>query len=286
MKTRLTEMLGIEHPIICGGMMRVGTAELAAAASNAGALGVMPALTSGSPEQLEKDIALAKSLTDKPFAVNLTVGVVATPINYDDLRPYYERAEREIGVSGDVAEQVYPNMGKDYFGKGYNYPMEKIPQSYLDQQLASELNGFSVPMPGQDEEIEMFVESTPQGRNSTPRPGYTPVGMVGEPETGQRCEGNSSCVPICPVQAKYNALKTLNAVRRDVNLEIRTHSVASQILVDRETGLIEGIKYKRYECDTSPNHTTETVTAKRYVLAANAIEVAKLLLALYVWKKC
>ena len=85
MKTRLTEMLGIEHPIICGGMMRVGTAELAAAASNAGALGVMTALTSGSPEQLEKDIALAQSLTDKPFAVNLTVGVVATPINYDDL---------------------------------------------------------------------------------------------------------------------------------------------------------------------------------------------------------
>ncbi len=85
MKTRLTELLGIEHPIICGGMMRVGTPELAAAASNAGALGVMTALTSGSPEQLEKDIALAQSLTDKPFAVNLTVGVVATPINYDDL---------------------------------------------------------------------------------------------------------------------------------------------------------------------------------------------------------
>ncbi|NND66324.1 MAG: nitronate monooxygenase [Halioglobus sp.] len=85
MKTRLTELLGIEHPIICGGMMRVGTAELAAAASNAGALGVMTALTSGSPEQLEKDIALAQSLTDKPIAVNLTVGVVATPINYDDL---------------------------------------------------------------------------------------------------------------------------------------------------------------------------------------------------------
>lgn len=85
MKTRLTELLGIEHPIICGGMMRVGTPELAAAASDAGALGVMTALTSGSPEQLEKDIALAQSLTDKPIAVNLTVGVVATPINYDDL---------------------------------------------------------------------------------------------------------------------------------------------------------------------------------------------------------
>jgi nitronate monooxygenase len=84
MKTRITEMLGIEYPIICGGMMRVGTAELAAAASNAGALGVMTALTQPTPEGLKAEIEKCRSLTDKPFAVNLTVGVVATEINYDD----------------------------------------------------------------------------------------------------------------------------------------------------------------------------------------------------------
>jgi nitronate monooxygenase len=84
MKTRLTELLGIETPIICGGMMRVGTAELAAAASNAGALGVMTALTLPTPELLKQEIEKCQSLTDKPFAVNLTVGVVATEINYDD----------------------------------------------------------------------------------------------------------------------------------------------------------------------------------------------------------
>ena len=84
MKTRLTEMLGIEAPIICGGMMRVGTADLAAAASNAGALGVMTALSQSTPEGLEKEIARCQSLTSKPFAVNLTVGVVASEINYDD----------------------------------------------------------------------------------------------------------------------------------------------------------------------------------------------------------
>jgi nitronate monooxygenase len=84
MKTRLTELLGIEAPIICGGMMRVGTADLAAAASNAGALGVMTALTQPTPEGLEEEIARLRSLTDKPFGVNLTVGVVATEINYDD----------------------------------------------------------------------------------------------------------------------------------------------------------------------------------------------------------
>lgn len=84
MKTRLTELLGIETPIVCGGMMRVGTADLAAAASNAGALGVMTALTQPTPDGLEAEIARCRSMTDKPFGVNLTVGVVASEINYDD----------------------------------------------------------------------------------------------------------------------------------------------------------------------------------------------------------
>ncbi len=84
MKTRLTELLGIDAPIICGGMMRVGTADLAAAVSNAGALGVMTALTQKTPEGLRDEIARCMSLTDRPFAVNLTVGVVATKIDYDD----------------------------------------------------------------------------------------------------------------------------------------------------------------------------------------------------------
>jgi nitronate monooxygenase len=75
--------LGIEAPIICGGMMRVGTADLAAAASNAGALGVMTALTQPTAEGLKAEIEKCRSLTDKPFAVNLTVGVVSTPIDYN-----------------------------------------------------------------------------------------------------------------------------------------------------------------------------------------------------------
>ncbi|MEH6610310.1 MAG: nitronate monooxygenase [Halioglobus sp.] len=94
MKTRLTELLGIETPIICGGMMRVGTAELAAAASNAGALGVMTALSQPTPEALIAEIEKCRSLTDKPFGVNLTVGVVATAVNYDD----YVEAILDCGI--------------------------------------------------------------------------------------------------------------------------------------------------------------------------------------------
>ena len=94
MKTRLTELLGIDVPIICGGMMRVGTAELAAAVSNAGGLGVMTALTCKTAEGLNAEIARCQSLTTKPFAVNLTIGVVATPIDYGE----YVRAIIESGV--------------------------------------------------------------------------------------------------------------------------------------------------------------------------------------------
>jgi nitronate monooxygenase len=72
MKTRITELLGIEHPIIQGGMHFVGLAELAAAVSNAGGLGIVTALTQKTPELLAREIARCRSMTDRPFGVNLT----------------------------------------------------------------------------------------------------------------------------------------------------------------------------------------------------------------------
>ncbi|MEM1164498.1 MAG: nitronate monooxygenase family protein [Pseudomonadota bacterium] len=72
MKTRITQMFGIEHPIVQGGMHYVGFAELAAAVSNAGGMGTITGLTQGTPEKLANEIARCKDMTDKPFAVNLT----------------------------------------------------------------------------------------------------------------------------------------------------------------------------------------------------------------------
>ena len=72
MKTRITELLGIRHPIIQGGMHYVGFAELAAAVSNAGALGIITGLTQKTPELLAREIARAREMTDQPFGVNLT----------------------------------------------------------------------------------------------------------------------------------------------------------------------------------------------------------------------
>ena len=82
MKTQITELFGIEHPLIQGGMHMVGYAEMAAAVSNAGGLGIITGLTQGSPEGLAKEIARCREMTDKPFGVNLTFLPAVTPPDY------------------------------------------------------------------------------------------------------------------------------------------------------------------------------------------------------------
>jgi nitronate monooxygenase len=94
MKTRITELLGIRHPIMQGGMHYVGFAELAAAVSNAGGLGVITGLTQKTPELLAKEIARCHDMTDQPFGVNLTFLPAFTSPPY----PEYIQAIIEGGV--------------------------------------------------------------------------------------------------------------------------------------------------------------------------------------------
>lgn len=94
MKTRITELFGVEHPIMQGGMHYVGFAELAAAVSNAGGVGIITGLTQRTPELLAKEIARCKEMTDKPFGVNLTFLPSVTPPDY----PGYVKAIIDGGV--------------------------------------------------------------------------------------------------------------------------------------------------------------------------------------------
>jgi NAD(P)H-dependent flavin oxidoreductase YrpB (nitropropane dioxygenase family) len=82
MKTRITELFGIKHPIIQGGMHYVGLAELASAVANAGGLGMITALTQRTPENLKREIARCREMTDKPFGVNLTFLPAVVPPDY------------------------------------------------------------------------------------------------------------------------------------------------------------------------------------------------------------
>jgi NAD(P)H-dependent flavin oxidoreductase YrpB (nitropropane dioxygenase family) len=95
MKTRITELFGIEHPIIQGGMHFVGFAELAAAVSNAGGLGILTALTQKTPADLAKEIARCRQMTDKPFGVNLTFLPIVMAPDY----PGYINAILDGGVN-------------------------------------------------------------------------------------------------------------------------------------------------------------------------------------------
>ena len=109
MHTRITELFGIQHPIIQGGMHFVGFAELAAAVSNAGGLGIITGLTQRTPELLANEIRRCREMTDKPFGVNLTFLPVVTQPDY----PGYIRAIIEGGVkivetAGNNPQQVLP----------------------------------------------------------------------------------------------------------------------------------------------------------------------------------
>lgn len=94
LETRLTKLLGVEHPIIQGGMMRVSRAELVSAVANAGAFGFLTALTQPTPEALVAEVERTRSMTDKPFGVNLTILPSLNPPPYEE----YAQAIIESGV--------------------------------------------------------------------------------------------------------------------------------------------------------------------------------------------
>lgn len=98
LKTRITDLFGIEHPVIQGGMLWVGYAELVSAVSNAGALGILTALTQPTPEDLAKEIDRTREMTDKPFGVNLTVLPTINP------PPYEEYAQAIVGSGVKIVE--------------------------------------------------------------------------------------------------------------------------------------------------------------------------------------
>ena len=113
MKTRITELLGIRHPIIQGGMMWVGRAELAAAVSNAGGLGILTALTQPTPDALRKEIDRCRSMTDKPFGVNLTILPSINPPPYEEYaQAIIDKGVKIVETAGQNPEPFMPAFNK------------------------------------------------------------------------------------------------------------------------------------------------------------------------------
>lgn len=223
------------------------------------------------------------------------------PFTYADIRPYYEKAEWEIGVAANVEDQLnIHGVASEDFGS-YRYPMKGIPISYLDEVLSDSI-GNSYRFKIGDADYPVRLVPIPQARNSVPsarskddprdyiadpKPDetYHPIGAPENPLTGpgQRCEGNASCIPICPSRAKYTALKTLALLRElsklsGISVTVVTKAVASDLEVG-DDGNISCVNYLKYDEPQLPYAVRRRAVGRRVVLAGSAIENAKLLLA-------
>lgn len=175
------------------------------------------------------------------FEVQTRYGVaVDWPIGYNDLEPWYGEAEHELGVAGDSKQDLGSPRSRDY-------PMPPLPLTYLDKQVALAADALGVP-----------VHVTPQARNSLTYQSRPP------------CCGNASCVPICPIAAKYDAtVHVQKALAHGV--QVIDQAVVTFVEVNSD-GWVSGLRFKR------PNGDEQRAVANVYVLAANAIETPKLLL--------
>lgn len=109
--TRMTALLDIDHPIVCGGMMGVGTAPLIAAVAEAGALGFLSALTQPTPAALDEEIRRTRALTDRPFGVNLTILPTITPIPYEEFREVIiDNGIKVVETAGSNPEPHLPSF--------------------------------------------------------------------------------------------------------------------------------------------------------------------------------
>jgi len=190
------------------------------------------------------------------------------PITYEELQADYGNAEAEIGVSASVAEQapLEQAIGLTY-PPGYQYPLNSIPFTMVDQVVDAGIKGMSILDDGKN--YAVFVSPTPAGRNSQPYQGR------------RQCAGNTSCIPICPIQAKWDATVSLNHALDTGNVTVIDQAVVRTVQVD-SSGRISGVEYLRWSKQTGLDPRTppppQIAQGKMYVLAAHAMENAKLLL--------
>jgi glucose dehydrogenase len=180
------------------------------------------------------------------------------PISYQELERFYGEAEIELGVSGDHGEWNGV-LGAE---RSTPFPMPPIWAAYGDHVVKAKIQGESFG------DVKAEVRITPQARNSTTYQGRPP------------CAGNSSCVPLCPIGAKYDAtvhVKRATAPKSSpgVATELRACSVAQKLIIDAH-GAVEGVEYLDWRDPNAAKH--DTAHARLYVIAAHAIETPLLLL--------
>jgi choline dehydrogenase-like flavoprotein len=211
-------------------------------------------------------------LVPHDLTMKSTYGVAEDwPVPYDELELLYGKAEAAIGVSASVAEQepLQAAIGLRY-PEGYEYPMPPIPMSIVDTTVSNGIAGLTVKPDGDKDPTSypVFVTPTPAGRNSVPN--Y---------QERRQCAGNTNCIPICPIQAKWDPTVTLGQALDTGNVTVQYQTVATNVAVDGNN--VTGIDYLQWTRDETTGVLTSqagSVSAKGYALCAHAIENAKLLL--------
>lgn len=203
------------------------------------------------------------------------------PLGAADLEQHLRDAEHLLGTAGESREQH--RLGT--VPADHEYPMEQIPPSYQDKVFHKKLDTRTVvDKVAGNREYQLQVYGLPQARNSTPNAAYPtadgstykPRGAVGVPNFGERCVGNASCVPVCPVQAKSSPLRLQQDFTGTV--EIATRCVVSRVLPGRGN-TVRGVEFREYGDPATPASRAYRAEADVVVLAAHAIENAVLLLA-------
>jgi glucose dehydrogenase len=215
-------------------------------------MGLTPRLV---PNDFQMQTTYGKGQKDFPFP--------DWPIKYGDILPFYDRAEAELGVAADVDEQHFANLS---FTPNYKYPMPRIPPSLFDQrvgQALADLSDVDTTFLGMGKSVAALkVRSLPTARNSQPY------------RNRRACAGNTNCIPICPIQAKYDPTITLNEALNG-GARLIHHAVASEILLENDS--VSGINYLTYDQEGGPKTGNGCLKARVYVIAANGIETPRLL---------
>ena len=175
------------------------------------------------------------------------------PIGYDELEPFYCEAERQLGIAGNDDEaKEWERLFGAY--RSQPFPMPNIVPSYGDRLLMRAINGLEL------DGKTVQVMTLPQARNSQPYDGR------------KECEGYATCIPICPNAAKYDASVHLRRAL-DQQVELRRRAVVTRLEVEPGGSKISKVWFRDW---SAPDQGEQSVTGRLVVLAANAIESAKL----------
>ena len=187
-------------------------------------------------------LGITPRLHEKDFEMQSRYGLASDwPISYDDLRPYYARAERELGVAGGDDNPFAPPRESDY-------PMPAFPPSYSDSLFAEACD-----------DLDITMHSVPQARNSEAYDGRSP------------CVGYSTCIPVCPSRAKYSADVHVTKAEAE-GARVIDRAPVQRLEHDSKGEHVEAAVY------ATPDGSRHRQMADRFVLACGAVETPRLLL--------